>query len=127
MVGFFPILPKLPGISGDPFTEVGLPEAVDDDAGGERVLGVGDPVGEGGAAAGHTIGDPYRRIPANALKHRKHPRRDGLGGRLDVTARQNVNGRGAIAGQRRILQRGTAVGLAVEGPLRRRKRGARSG
>ena len=51
MRGLFAGAAEVVGIAGDGLTEVPEPEAVDDGAGGERVVFAGDPVCEGGAAA----------------------------------------------------------------------------
>ena len=48
-------LAEIVGRASDPAAEVILPDAVDDGAGGERVVGLGDPRSECGAAAGRVF------------------------------------------------------------------------
>ena len=105
----------------DAFAEMLLPDAVDDDAGRERVARAGDPFGERQPAAVHCIGD---RVPGGRLldivgaDHRaQQAGLDRVERRLQRTAGQDVDGRNNAAALRRHgvnrLDRQVAVVRAV--------------
>ena len=81
-VGSRPWLPKSSGVAHEAAAEVHAPDAIDDDAGRERVLAIGEPAGEAEAIARLVRGE--RRQAARRLA------RDDVARRVVGAARQQV-------------------------------------